>query len=76
MTGWGLGNRLGGLEGEAALLRLRLKVSWPDEVATRLLAVGPSLEVLEPADVRDRVIATAGRVVARYRDSAPVEAGR
>jgi predicted DNA-binding transcriptional regulator YafY len=57
-------------------LRLRLKVSWPDEVATRLLAVGPSLEVLEPADVRDRVIATAGRVVARYRDSAPVDARR
>jgi predicted DNA-binding transcriptional regulator YafY len=57
-------------------LRLRMRVSWPDEVATRLLAVGPSLEVLEPADVRERVIATAGRVVARYRESAPVEAGR
>ncbi len=57
-------------------LRLRLRVSWPDEVATRLLAVGPSLEVLEPADVRERVIAIAGRVVERYRDSAPVEAGR
>jgi predicted DNA-binding transcriptional regulator YafY len=53
-------------------LRLRLKVSWPDEVATRLLAIGPSLEVLEPADVRERVIATAGRVVERYRESAPV----
>jgi predicted DNA-binding transcriptional regulator YafY len=57
-------------------LRLRLKVSWPDEVATRLLSIGPSLEVLEPADVRDRVIAIAGRVVERYRDSTPVEAGR
>jgi predicted DNA-binding transcriptional regulator YafY len=57
-------------------LRLRLRVSWPDEVATRLLAVGPNLEVLEPADVRERVIAIAGRVVARYRESAPVEAGR
>ena len=57
-------------------LRLRLRVSWPDEVASRLLAVGPNLEVLEPADVRERVIAIAGRVVARYRDSAPVEAGR
>jgi predicted DNA-binding transcriptional regulator YafY len=57
-------------------LRLRLRVSWPDEVATRMLAVGPSLEVLEPADVRERVIAIAGRVVARYRESAPVETGR
>jgi predicted DNA-binding transcriptional regulator YafY len=57
-------------------LHLRLKVSWPDEVASRMLAIGPSIEVLEPADVRERVIAIAGRVVARYRDSAPLEAGR
>ena len=57
-------------------LRLRLTVSWPDEVATRLLAIGPSLEVLGPADVRERVISTAARVVERYRDSAPVDAGR
>ena len=57
-------------------LHLRLKVSWPEEVASRILAIGPSIEVLEPADVRERVIAIAGRVVARYRDSAPVEAGR
>jgi predicted DNA-binding transcriptional regulator YafY len=57
-------------------LHLRLKVSWPEEVASRMLAIGPSIEVLEPADVRERVIAIAGRVVARYRDSAPVEAGR
>ena len=57
-------------------LRLRLRVSWPDEVATRLLAVGPNLEVLEPADVREKVFAIAGRVVARYRENAPVEAGR
>jgi predicted DNA-binding transcriptional regulator YafY len=57
-------------------LRLRLRVSWPEEVASRLLAVGPNLEVLEPADVRERVIAIAGRVVARYRESAPVETGR
>jgi predicted DNA-binding transcriptional regulator YafY len=57
-------------------LHLRLKVSWPDEVANRMLAIGPSIEVLEPADVRERVIAIAGRVVARYRDSEPVETGR
>jgi predicted DNA-binding transcriptional regulator YafY len=57
-------------------LRLRLRVSWPDEVANRLLSIGPRLEVLEPADVRERVIAIADRVVARYRESAPVDAGR
>jgi hypothetical protein len=51
-------------------------LTLPEEVATRLLAVGPSLEVLEPAAVRERVIAVAGRVVERYRESAAVEAGR
>ena len=62
--------------GSRRLAAARLTVSWPDEVATRLLAIGPSLEVLGPADVRERVIATAGRVVERYRDSTPVDAGR
>jgi len=57
-------------------LRLRLRVSWPDEVANRLLSIGPRLEVLEPAEVRERVIAIADRVVARYRESAPVDARR
>ena len=55
---------------------LRLTVSWPDEVANRLLSIGPRIEVLEPADVRDRVITLAGRVLERYRDSAPLDAGR
>ena len=56
-------------------LRLRMLLSWPDEIASRLVAVGPHLEVLEPADVSDRVVRIADRVVARYRDSAPVDAG-
>ena len=55
-------------------LRLRLKVSWPDEVANRLLSIGPRIEVLEPADVRARVIALASRVLERYGDGASVEA--
>lgn len=57
-------------------LRLRMTVSWPDEVPGRLLAVGPNLEVLGPAGIRERVISLAGRVVERYRDSTPFEAGR
>ena len=57
-------------------LRLRLTATWPDEVPGRLLAVGPHLEVLEPVDVRDRVIALAERIVARYRDGTRVDAGR
>jgi hypothetical protein len=41
-----------------------------------LLGVGPSLEVIEPAAIRERVIKLADLVVERYRESAPVEAGR
>ena len=47
-------------------LHLRLRLSWPEDVHGQLLAVGSSLEVLEPREVRERVMATAGRVVARY----------
>jgi predicted DNA-binding transcriptional regulator YafY len=48
-------------------LRMRLTLPWPDEVPGRLLGVGSSLEVLEPADIRERLVATAKRVVERYR---------
>lgn len=47
--------------------RLRLQVDWPAEVPARLVAVGDRLEVLEPSDVRDAVVAIAERVVDRYR---------
>jgi predicted DNA-binding transcriptional regulator YafY len=50
-------------------IHLRLRLTWPDEVAGRLLAAGSHVEVLEPAEIRARVIATAGRVVARYREA-------
>lgn len=45
---------------------LRLRLAWPEDVHGQLLAVGSGLEVLEPPEIRARVIATAGRVVARY----------
>lgn len=48
---------------------LRLRLGWPNEVPGQMLAVGSAFEVLEPADVRERVIATAGRIVERYRDA-------
>jgi predicted DNA-binding transcriptional regulator YafY len=47
--------------------RLRLSVDWPAEVPARMVAMGDRLEVLEPAEVRDAVLATAERVVNRYR---------
>jgi predicted DNA-binding transcriptional regulator YafY len=57
-------------------VRLRMTLSYPDDVPGLLLAVGPNLEVIEPIEVRDRVIKLAELVAARYRESAPVEAGR
>jgi predicted DNA-binding transcriptional regulator YafY len=57
-------------------VRLRMTLSYPDEVPGLLLAVGPNLEVIEPVDIRERVIRLAELVAARYRESAPVEAGR
>ena len=55
-------------EPEEGLVRLHLRLDWPDEVAGRLLGVGPRLEVLEPPEVRRRVIALARAVVERYPD--------
>ena len=47
--------------------RWRLVLTWPDEVPGRLMAVGSSLEVLEPPEIRERIAATAARIVERYR---------
>jgi predicted DNA-binding transcriptional regulator YafY len=49
--------------------RLRLTLTWPDEVPGKLLSIGSTLEVLEPDEIRERVTATAGRILERYRDS-------
>lgn len=61
-------------EPETGWLRLRLDLGWPDEVAGRMLAAGSSLEVLEPIEIRERVIATARRVLERYGRDEPIEA--
>jgi predicted DNA-binding transcriptional regulator YafY len=50
-------------------IHLRLRLGWPNDVHGQLLAVGSSLEVLEPREVRERLLATAGRVVARYGEA-------
>ncbi len=81
---WQLGEVFGRRRVEAAerleagdpvgLVRLRLTLSWPDEVPGLLMAVGPSLEVLEPNEVREKVIDRATRIVERYRVAGLVEA--
>ena len=52
-------------------VRLRLRLPWPDEVPALLLGVGSGLEVLDPPEVRDRLVATAERVLGRYRATVP-----
>ena len=51
--------------------RLRLAVDWPEEVPGRLVAMGDRLEVVEPAEIRDAVVAIAERVLDRYRVVTP-----
>lgn len=52
------------------LIRVRIRLPWPDEVPGQLLAAGSAVEVLEPPEIRERVIASAERIVARYRGDA------
>ena len=47
-------------------LHLRIRLDWPHEVPERLLAVGSSIEVLEPAELRVRMADTAREVLRRY----------
>lgn len=53
-------------EPEEEWRRLRLWIDWPDEVPGRLLALGDRVEVLEPGEVRERVVELASGVMARH----------
>ena len=68
-------------------LRIRLKLDWPNEASTQVLAVGPGCELLEPVELRRRVGEEARRLAAAYdappssrdhgvRGTAEVAAGR
>ena len=46
--------------------RYRLHLDWPEEAAMILLRAGSWVEVLEPADVRARLAATARAIAERY----------
>jgi len=48
------------------LRTLRIRLDWPDEAPAALLRAGPDLEVLEPLEVRERLIAMARATVQRY----------
>jgi hypothetical protein len=52
--------------------RLRIEIDWPEEVPARLVALGDAVEVIEPAELRGRVLELAQRAVARHL---PIPAG-
>jgi len=60
--------------------RVRLKLDWPNEVVSQILAVGPDCELLEPADLRERIGSQARQVASHYepagsRPAPPAQAG-
>ena len=46
--------------------RLRLRLEWPDEVPAMLFGAGPDVEVVDPPEVRARIVEGARDIVARY----------
>jgi predicted DNA-binding transcriptional regulator YafY len=50
-------------------LRIRVKLDWPNEATTQILAVGPGCELLEPEPLRHRIAGEAGRLASLYEDS-------
>ncbi len=48
---------------------LVLQLDWPDEAPEILLGMGADLEVLDPADVRERIVSVASDVARRYGGS-------
>jgi predicted DNA-binding transcriptional regulator YafY len=47
-------------------VRARIQLDWPNEVVAQILAVGPDCELLEPAELRERIAAQARRVADHY----------
>jgi len=47
-------------------MRLRLEIDWPEDAAARLVGMGGALEVVEPAELRDRVADLARGSLARH----------
>ena len=45
---------------------LDIERAWDEEMIPQLLGLGDTVEVLEPADIRDRIADEARRIVARY----------
>jgi len=57
--------RLGEPDGDG-WLKLKMRIEWPDDAPRTLLGMGPDLEVVEPAGVREKLAELARETVARY----------
>ena len=53
-------------DGADGWYRLRIAMDWPEEVPGRLLALGGAVQILEPAEVRDRALELARHVIERH----------
>ncbi len=45
---------------------LRLLIDWPEDAASRLVGMGPYLEVLEPFELRNQILELARGSLARH----------
>jgi predicted DNA-binding transcriptional regulator YafY len=45
---------------------LRMRVEWPEDVASRLVGMGREMEVLEPVELRDQIVELARGSLARH----------
>jgi len=59
------GERIGEPDDQGRQL-FRLTVEWPDEAKGRFVAAAPEVEVLEPARLRDEMVAAATSAIATY----------
>jgi len=50
-------------------MTLRITADWPEEVPGRLVGLGGSVEILEPATVRDEAMTLARAMLARHVDA-------
>jgi predicted DNA-binding transcriptional regulator YafY len=46
---------------------LLLRLEWPHDAHRRLMVMGAAIEILEPADLRDRMVRAAHEVLERYQ---------
>ena len=54
---------------------LRLRMEWPEDAACRLAGMGADMEVLEPAQLRERVVELARGALARHGATGAEPAG-